>query len=146
MAMDQPPPERPIDPQAEGGAAGPAGQFPSREELRELTGALAAGLPAESVPQEPVSPDVVRELAADLAAEIIQQLAQPSGASPDDDVQGFGFSMGGARLPYRCTGQGYTCGGTIGSSYICPTAGSHACTGMFSCSNTFSGLTATRLF
>ena len=73
MAMDQP--DRPSEPRSGAGDGPSIEQLASRDQLREFTGALAAGLPPASLPREPVSPETVRELAADIAAELLRLAA-----------------------------------------------------------------------
>jgi hypothetical protein len=112
MDTDQPPPE----------------QRAFRDQMREITGALAAGLPAESLPREPVAPGAVRELAADLAAQILDQMAQPAAGTPEEEVEGFA-----RRLPFNCPNT-FNCSGY----YACPGIGAHSCNPTFGCGTTFS--------
>jgi hypothetical protein len=128
MQMDEPPINRPSEPQA-GGATGPAGDpFPSREGLREFTGALAADLPSSSLPSGPVSADEVRGLAADLAAELLHQMMQTANKVEGDEVSGYAFSTN-----FDCKGTTFGCSGY----YQCPGLGSHSCAGTFTCGTTF---------
>jgi hypothetical protein len=128
MAMDQPPSERPAEPQSGGGTDPVAQERSSRSELRQMTGALAAELPPASLPSAPVSVEEVRELAADLAAELLHQIVQSGSASGSDEVQGLAL-----RRSFNCTGATFSCNGY----YDCPGLGKHSCTGSFSCGTTF---------
>jgi hypothetical protein len=95
---------------------------------REVLGALAAQIPPESLPSGSISPEAVRELAADLATELIQQLSQPTAApaAGGEDVQGF------IRPSYECTGIIFACG----KSYACNDT-KHSCSLLFGCTGFF---------
>jgi hypothetical protein len=100
MSAGSPPPERHTERPSESKAgSSPEGPF-SREELREYTGAL------------------IRELAAELAGEIVRQIS----ASPEMR----------AMLPYKCTGNEYICTHT----YTCSDL-KHRCEKTFRCPGTY---------
>ena len=101
MSTGSPPPEPHAERQSGSKAGSSPEGLPSREELREYTGAL------------------IRELAADLAGEIIRQMA----AAPE--MQAF-------RRPYNCDGAEYICVNT----YTCSDL-SHRCVTSFRCPGTY---------
>jgi hypothetical protein len=100
MSIGQPPPERPTESGHRDDRS--AERLPSRDELRQFTQGL------------------IRELASDLAREVLHQLA----AAPE--TRAF------ARLPYNCTGAEYICV----NAYTCSDL-SHRCTNSFLCPGTY---------
>jgi hypothetical protein len=99
--------------------------------LRRLAVDAAAQLPEDAVPKPPISPEAVRELAADLATQILHRLTQASGEAPAAETEG--FAAFGAGLPrFKCPGT-FLCGGT----YSCAGDSTHACGGRFNCPGTF---------
>jgi hypothetical protein len=100
----------------------------SRDELRRRIRAEVARLPLQSLPTGPVSPDAVRELAADLATAVLGKMSEPS-----EDTEGFA-SRG---LGYECTGASYSC--TL--TYSCEIFRPHKCANHFACPLAFSSPT-----
>jgi hypothetical protein len=137
MGPNQPPSDQPDEPQRGEGAGLSSGSPLSREQMREMARARAAELPGDALPAAPISPEAVRELAADLATELLLQMAQQSEESPEDEVQGFAFST-----RFQCTGASFACTGT---GYTCATSSTHSCKDFacnhFACTSAFSGLT-----
>ena len=104
-----------------------------QEQLRQVTRHLAAAMPAESLPTAPIAPDSVRQIAADLAAELLHQIAEPQSEAMREDAVW-------RSLSYNCTGHQFICR----LAYGCAGGTAHSCTnkfdcGIFSCTIAFAG-------
>jgi hypothetical protein len=121
--------ERPEDRAPKPGSERETGptEVATQERFREGTRTLAARLPPAALPSARVSPDFVRELAAELAAHLLAP------GTPVPEVQEF-------MMPYQCTGVAFKCDGYYKCTTTHSCSGTYTCPTAVSCPKAFSGL------